>query len=315
MTVTHSQTTMFDVPASPETAFNVYHDESGSYIPGAGDRWLLHGVLFVPEAAQGKVYIALQNARQEADFHDEVHYVRLRKSVRGPKARCAMNWLGLYVGQLSECCFYHCLAVDTRSPSFRHDGFAERYHVYNYYARVAIVGGIAWCLASVPRVALRFHSDKRIREDRDNFVTYICRQVCATVESKRQNRSVAYPEVRLLHPEVLLIDSDPASAPRHLSQECELTQLVDLLTSSIAQTLAGASGQKAKIALADMMARYVEDTRKPPWLQTEELHRRFSLSCYPDPQGQFYNPTLVASHRYQMRLFPEPKEDPGPSQP
>ena len=315
MTVTPSQTTMFGVPAIPETAFNVYHDESGSYIPGAGDRWLLHGVLFVPEAAQDNVCTALQKARQEACYHDEVHYVRLRKSVRGPKARCAGSWLGLYVGQLSEYCFYHCLAVDTQSSGFRHDRYAERYHVYNYFARVAIVGGIAWFLKDRPRVALRFHSDHRVRREHDNFASYICRQVCATVKSKREHGSTAYPRVRLLHPEVLLIDSDPASAPRHLSQECELTQLVDLLTSSIAQTLAGASGQKAKIALADMMARYVEDTRKPPWLQTEELHRRFSLSCYPDPQGQFYNPTLVASHRYQMRLFPESEEDPGPSQP
>jgi len=88
-----------------------------------------------------------------------------------------------------------------------------------------------------------------------------------------------------------------------MRQECELPQLVDLMTSSIRQALVASSGQKAKIALAEMVANWIEDTRRPPWLQTEELHRRFSVSCFPDGKGRFYNPALAVTDRFQLPLF------------
>jgi hypothetical protein len=78
---------------------------------------------------------------------------------------------------------------------------------------------------------------------------------------------------------------------------------VDLITSNVPQALTSRSSQPAKIALAEMIAHWIEDTRKPPWLQTEELYRRFSVSCFPDSQGQFYNPSLAVLNRNQLALF------------
>lgn len=303
------QLTMFGVPANPEIAFNVYHDESGTYVPGAGDRWLLHGVLFVPEAKQYEVFAALQDARQEAGYHEEVHYVKLRGHVRGPKALCARSWLRLYVGDFSEFCFYHCLAVDTRSPGFQHSRFGEPYHVYNYFARVAIVGGIAWSLKQYPRAALKFHSHYKCRQGGDNFATYIPREVCKSIHAKRTQKPADYPEIRLLHPEVISVVTDPTRTPSEMQQECELTQLVDLMTSNTAQAITASSGQRAKIALAEVVANWIEDTRKPPWLQAEELHRRFSVSCFPDERKQFYNPTLAVTTRHQLPLFEDLQEE------
>jgi len=75
------------------------------------------------------------------------------------------------------------------------------------------------------------------------------------------------------------------------------------MTSNIAQTLKGRSGQETKIVLAEIVARWMEDTRKPPWLQTEELYRRFSVSCFPDARGQFYTPSLAVTKRNQPTLF------------
>jgi hypothetical protein len=113
---------MFGVPANPEIVFNVYHDESGTYAPGAGDRWLLHGMLFVRETKQDEVFTALQNARQEAEYHEEVHYVKLCQSVAGPKARCAKSWLRTYVGRFSEFFFYHCLLLIRIRQAFNTTG-------------------------------------------------------------------------------------------------------------------------------------------------------------------------------------------------
>ncbi|HEC36521.1 MAG TPA: hypothetical protein ENI39_08310 [Anaerolineae bacterium] len=305
---TPQQLTMFGVEAHPEIVFNVYHDESGTYVPAGGDRWLLHGVLFVPVEKQSQLIEALQHVRRDVGYFEEVHYCKLRQSTTGPKARCARGWLNFYVAQFSEFCYYHCLAVDTHSSGFDHSRFPAPHYAYNRFARMAIEGGIAWSLKQYYRVALRFYSDSKFRREGDNFAVYVPRQVMRAIEEKRRKRPSAYPEVRLLHTEVIAVDSDPANASPELREESELIQLVDLLTSNIAQALTGRSGQKAKIALAEMVARWIEDTRQPPWLQTEELHRRFSVSCFPDERERFYNPTLAVTKRNQLSLLGNEEE-------
>lgn len=303
LALTPLQLQMPGMPGSPEVAFNVYHDESGNYVPGAGDRWLLHGVLFVPERKQREIYHALQRVRQDVGYYGEVHYTKIRRHPRGPKARCAAGWLNLYAGQFSALCFYHCLAVDTHSSGFQHDRFGEPHHAYNRFAQMAIVGGIAWSLCHYQRVALRFYSDVKFRHAGDNFATYIPEATSNSIAVKRHKKPSAYPEMRLLHPEVIGVDSDPCEVNPDLSEECEFIQLVDLMTSNVAQALTGRSAQEAKLKLAEMVARWIEDTRKPPWLQTEELYRRFSVSCFPDARGQFYNPSLAVMNRNQPALF------------
>ena len=294
---------MFGVSPIRECAFNVYHDESGTYVPGAGSRWMLHGVLFVPEKKQGQVFVALQKVRQDVGYYEEVHYVKLRQHDTGPKAQCAKGWGRLYAGQFSEFCFYHCLAVDTHSSGFQHDRFDKPHHAYNRFARMALEGAIAWSLRQYQRLALKFHSHEKFHREGDNFAAYIPHEVCRSIDKKRTQKPTNYPEIRLLCPEVIPVVSDPARASPEMRQECELTQLVDLITSSIRQALVASSGQKAKIALAEMVANWIEDTRRPPWLQTEELHRRFSVSCFPDGKGRFYNPALAVTDRFQLPLF------------
>lgn len=297
------QLTMFGVPTNPESVFNVYHDESGTYVPGTGDRWLLHGVLFVPEERQNEVYLKLQQVRQDVGHDEEMHYVKLRSHLTGPKARCARGWLDLYGRQLSEFCFYHCLAVDTHSPGFEHNRFGERHHAYNRFARMAIEGAIAWSLKGYRRVTLKLHSDEKFHREGDNFATYVPHETCVSIAEKRRRNPGNYPKIRLVHPEVIPVPSDPSKVGPDTRQECEIIQLVDLMTSSITQALTDRSAQKAKISLAEAIALWIEDTRKPPWLQTEELHRRFSVSCFPDEKGRFYNPSLAVMNRNQPALF------------
>ncbi|MBC7121514.1 MAG: hypothetical protein H5T33_08140 [Candidatus Methanosuratus sp.] len=294
------QLTMFGVPANLEYLFNIYHDESGSYVRGGDDRWLCHGVLFVPERKQSEVYTALQKVRQAERYdEEEVHYSSLRGHPTGPKARCARGWLKSYVESLSGFCFYHCLAIDTHSSAFEPERYGEPHHAYNRFALMAIEGAIAWSLKTYQRVALRFYSDAKSRQEGDNFAAYIPTQICKNIAEKRLKKPGAYPEIRLLHPEVTSIDSDPRKIEPGLRVECELTQLVDLMTSSISQALTARSEQEAKLELAEEVARWIEDTRQPPWLQTEQLYRRFSLSCFPDEKGNFYNPSLPVLNRNQ----------------
>ena len=298
-----SQLTMFGVEPEPEAAFNVYHDESGTYAGRGGERWLLHGVLLVPASKQEEVFTILQQARQETGYWEEVHYIKLRSSVHGPKASCGRKWLHLYGTYLSDFCYYHCLAVDTWSPAFEHERFSAPQYAYNRFARMAVEGAIAWSLKKYSRVALRFYSDSKFRIEGDNFADYLPRQVVTSLTKKRQKKPSAYPAVRLLHPQVIGVESNPRKAEPELLKESELIQLVDLLTSNIAQALTGRSSQKAKIALAEMVAKWIDDVKKPPWLQTRELHRRFSVSCFPDSRGRFYDPALAMANKGQKSFF------------
>jgi len=310
MLLSIQQLTMFGVPRNSEISFQVFHDESGTYVPGAGDRWLLHGVLLVPERKLNEVFAALQETRKDTGYYQEVHYVKLRGHMRGPKAQCATRWLRLYGRQFSDYCFYHCLAIDTHSPGFKHDRFEKAHHAYNRFARMAIEGAIAWSLKRFKRVALKLYSDAKSRkEGDDNFADYLPREVCRSINRRRKKKPAAYPEIQLLHPNVIFIDSDPSVVTSDLREECECTQLVDLMTGSIGQALTGRSGQQAKIALAETVGRWIKDTRQPPWLQSEDLHRRFSVSCFPNERGHFYNPVLATTTENQLLLFNAPEED------
>jgi len=297
------QPALFDTEEIPEVAFAVYHDESGTYKRGSADRWLLHGVLFVPAVKQGETFSLLQKVRSQTEYWEEVHYVKLRNRVTGSKGRCAEGWLNAYASRLSDFCFYYCLAIDTYSPVFDHDRFSSPYHAYNRFTLMALVSAIAWSLKQYQRIALKLHSDAKSRVEGDNFASYIPRQLLRTIDEKRNEKPNSYPEIESIDPQVVLVDSDPAKAPEGMREECELTQLADLLTSAIAQAIKGSSGQKAKIALAETVGRWIEDTRKPPWLQTRDLHRRFSVSCFPHENGRFYNPELAVKDHSKIPLF------------
>ena len=303
------QLVLLDPGEPTEIAFAVYHDESGTYVRDGGSRWLLHGLILLPIARQREAFLALQEVRKETGYWEEVHYAKLRKSVSGSKARCANGWLSAYASRLSDFCFYHCLAIDTKSPSFEHDRFSSSYHVYNRFALMALVSAIAWSLKQHQRIALKLHSDAKSRVEGDNFASYIPRELLHTIDRKRSEKPNSYPEIELLHPQVVLVDSNPTKAPDEMQEECELTQLTDLLTSAIAQAITGSSGQKAKIALAETVGRWIEDTRKPPWLQTKDLHRRFAVSCFPDANGRFYNPVLAVMDPFKIPLFEDSEDD------
>ena len=287
------------LPPPPEPIFNVYHDESGTYVRDKGDRWLIHGILFVLEHKQDEIFEMLQTIRKELDYHHEVHFKKLRNN-NGQKAQVIKKWLNVYLS-FSDHCFYHCLAIDTHSPAFQHDKFSTPYYVYNYFTRVAIVGAIAWALKSYPKVKLRFHSDHKRRPKDDNFAEYIPQAVLKAIQTKRDVKPSAYPEITLLNQEIVLIESNPQKATPDLRVESEMIQLTDIITASVAQALT-AIGNQAKIKMSEIVGAWIEDTRKLPWKQEKNLHRRFSLSCFPNAKGEFYNPMLAIVEQKQSPL-------------
>jgi len=289
------------LPPSPAVFFNLYHDESGTYVPNGGDRWLMHGILFVPERKQSELLQALQATRDKLNYYHELHFTKLRKK-RGVKAQCIQEWLKTYLG-FSDYCFFYCLAIDTKSSAFQHDNFSQPHHVYNYFARTAIVGGISWTLKKYKKVNLQIYSDPKRRPKDDNFSTYIPIAIQNSIQKKRQYKPNNYPEIFLTNKRITLVNSDPSKVRQQLKFASELIQLTDILTSSVAQALKASSNSEAKLDIGQMIASWIDDTRQPPWLQSRKLHRNFSLSCFPNEKGKFYNPSLAVAQQNQPTLF------------
>jgi hypothetical protein len=298
-----NQDYLFDLPPIPEKRFNIFHDESGKYNKNIRDRWLVHGLVIIPSEKQSFVYSELQKERKNKKFYSEIHFVNLGKSTRGPKAECSKSWINLALTQFADFTYYYFLAVDTQSQGFNHERFAEPFHVYNYFAKVAIVSAISWCLYQFKRISIQIYSDFKNRPQNDNFSEYLPMAVLNSIENKRNIDPGKYPEMRLISNTVIPITSNPMSCPLGQKEACEVIQLTDLFTSNINQVLSASSSREAKIQLALMLSKWIVDVRKPPWLQNEDLHRIFKLSCFPDQFGNFYDPKLRIEDVNQLPLF------------
>lgn len=298
---TPQQQTLFGSDTPVTERFDVYHDESGHYVPHGPGRWLFHGVLFVPERKESEATVLLRAARDRSQYYGEVHFKKIQKR-NSPKGFCARRWIEDYVSCLSEYCYFHCLAIDTHSPKFEHDRFGEAYHAYNYFLKVALVGGIAWSLSKYKQVALTLYSDGKGRQHGDNFTTYIPRAVQERISEKHRRSPTKYPSLNV-SPKVILLDSNPRRCGSEFREKVEFLQMADLLTSAVAQAVTASSGLKGKIELAQMLAHLVQDSRLPPWLQKEGMHRCFNVSAFPGPKGEFYNCSLSILDRNALRLF------------
>jgi hypothetical protein len=286
------------VPAGKAGRFRVYHDESGT--DTTHDRFQLHGALLV--AAHGgrwqRAAKALASARR--GYTGRIHFVALRDNARNPKAQIAAEWLRLYFRELSGFCFYKCMIADTHAPGFDPARFPKPFQLYNHTATLAVFGGVVWSLKPYDEVTLELYSEKISRPDEDNFSTYLPSEI---VRRARRRKASAGPVVVVPGGQVTLVPGNPRQATPEMAGHCEFIQLTDLLTGAVAQALNAPATQQVKLDLGQMAAGWIEDSRRPPWRQQHDLHRRFSVSCYPDARGGFYNVPLAIEGRGQMRLF------------
>ncbi len=290
------QLAALDVPTGKTGRFCVYHDESGTDRTHA--RFQLHGALLVDEARWAQAVAALAAARR--GYAGRIHFVELRDNARNPKAQIATDWLRLYFGELAGYCFYKCMIADTQAPTFNPAAFTRPFHLYNRTAALAIFGGVVWSLKHYDEVALSLYSESCTRPADDNFAAYLPSEL---VRRARRRKAGTGPRLSVPAGRVALVAGDPRQAAPEMAGHCELIQLTDLLTGAVAQALNAPASQRVKLDLGALAAAWIEDSRRPPWRQQHDLHRRFSVSCYPDARGGFYNVPLALAERGQLRLF------------
>ena len=290
------QLSAFDVPPGKSGRFCAYHDESGT--DTTHDRFQLHGALLVEEARWAQACDVLSRARR--GYNGRIHFVDLRDNARNPKSKIAGEWIRLYFGDLSRYCFYKCMIADTQAPSFDPSRFPKPFHLYNRTATLAIFSGIVWSLKHYDEVVLSLFSESITRPAEDNFTAYLPGEVARRARLRKPG---ACPRIVVPSGSVTLVTGDPRKAAPEMKGHCEFIQLTDLLTGAVAQALNAQASQQVKLDLGQIAAGWIEDSRQPPWHQQHDLHRRFSVSCYPDAKGGFYDVKLAIEGRGQMRLF------------
>ena len=77
------------------------------------------------------------------------------------------------------------------------------------------------------------------------------------------------------------------------SAEEELLQLTDILVGSIASAVEAKSRQKTKLWFGNEITKFIDDIKLKPWEQVYKLHRKFSVSFFPDDQGLVSNTTEI----------------------
>jgi hypothetical protein len=194
------------------------------------------------------------------------------------------------------------MVADTAAKSEKINRFEKPYHLYNYTAMLAIRSAIPWSFKDYDQIRLQIYSEKMDRAEEDNFTSYLPKEIARRVSTKHQGRP---KNPTLLEPieNVHLIPGDPHTAKPEDIGHCEFLQMTDILTSAVAQAINASAIQAIKIDIAEFMASWVEDTRLPPWSQDHGLHRRFSVSCFPDAAGGFFDIPLSIKSKGQMELF------------
>ncbi len=290
------QLAVLDVPAGQAGQFCLYHDESGT--DTSHNRFQLHGALLVETGRRSQALAALAQARRS--YAGRIHFVDLRDNARNPKARIALEWIRLYFGDLSRYCYYKCMIADTQAPGFDPARFPKPFHLYNHTALLAVFGGIAWSLRRYDAVELSLFSERVSRPADDRFTTYLPGEL---IRRARRRKPGAGPRIAVPAGQVTLVAGDPRQAEPEMQGHCEFIQLTDVITGAVAQALNAQASQRVKLDLGRIAAGWIEDSRQPPWRQHKHLHRCFSVSCYPDARGGFYNVPLGITERGQLKLF------------
>lgn len=285
-------------------SFTVYHDESGSY---GATRWVYTGLFWINENNIAEICKDLEEIRKNENYYGEIHFKEFQKSFEGEyggKTRVAKSWFNLWKSKWSKKSFFNVLAVDTHHPMYENSRFPKEFHAYNRFTLMAIKGGASWFLNNFSEISLDIYSDEKTRRsegvipdgiNNDNFEDYLKRQI--------ETRKESGPIVHM--PEEIKCVKCPKKGP--YASENELLQLTDLLLGSVSTAVEARANRETKVWFGMQAAKVMEDIRLKPWDQKFKLHRKFSLSYFPDKFGHFYEDGPISitntSDKKQKTLF------------
>jgi hypothetical protein len=268
--------------------------------------YLAHGVLFVPEDYRQLLLNGLSQARNKSLYRQEIHYTRIAGH-KGRQFQVAREWLHVYLTAALLYCPFKAFIVEQEGIRLFPYAGEEGYPAHSAHALLStFVGGIAWSYSRAPSVNLRpvFDNTDNDLDRRQAFD--LPNALEAEVSLRRAVAGKPYPVIKVMP--TSFVESNPLAAGDSWG-DSELVQLCDLLLGAAMDSLesAGRSPKTGRLQLSRSVAQVMTETLKVPAAQHMPVHRRFSVSLYPDEFNLAYPAALKRTPRQpegeQLGLF------------
>lgn len=282
-------------------AISIFHDESGDY--GHGD-WVLTGLFWINQNQIQELNYELKLIRDTENYNGKIHFKKFPKyfgGEYGSKARIAKEWFNMWNRKWSKKTWFNVVAVNRKHHNYDHKRFTRDFHAYNRFVAIAIKSGLSWFFKGYTKLDLSMYSDGKSRRPKglipdgsnsDNFEEYLVRKICSNGESYHG------PKVALNNSVNCIISPSKGKFDPYQ----EILQFTDLLIGSVSEAIAPKSDKETKKWFAVNMAKIMKDLRQAPWEQKYDLHKKFSISYFPDDSAKFYNDGPIGIY-YQMPEF------------
>lgn len=267
--------------------YSVFHDESGDY--GHGN-WVFTGLFWIKNDKIDEITSDLLMAREKEDYFGEIHFKQFPKKFEGKygsKARVGKDWFNIWLRKWADKTFFNVLSIDRKSLRYEHDRFSKDFHAYNRFVGMSILGGITWFFDKFQKIELDMYSDGKDRRPEglepdgistDNFEEYVKKRVFVDTDLRNKCSNLNLRDVECL--------SCGKSGP--YSPQEELLQLTDLLLGAVSTAIEPKSKKETRKWFAKKVAKLMKDVRLEPWNQSFGLHKKFSVSYFPNNKSKVY---------------------------
>jgi hypothetical protein len=207
----------------------------------------------------------------------------------------AQDWITCYfTTYLRGCPFKAFIAEDGPNRAFPYPGDAGYPEHLLLSMKAAFKGGMAWSFHKERQVRLRIVNDASDSElDKE-----LAKLLPSVLQSNWNTRRLGSKRPWLRVEPVEFVQSNPKEVSSVEWPDAEFVQLCDLLLGASFAALDVSdqpSGRAGRRKLAQAVTSVLADTLRVPWLQQAPVHRKFSVSLYPDRHNFAYPAALRMS--------------------
>jgi|SRR5579863_4323505 len=299
-----------------EITINIFHDERLLQ----KEKWLYHGMLFVPSSSER--WLINELARFRGEYDGFVHFSELHNpssnTAEGKKTATAKKWIQFllqdtrFTRQVGEHNNFCALVLGVNLKNLNRDCFGSGadQNIYNRFFRTTLISGIRRFYSSdfeVVRVGRVFHGTQTMRGDnplrwhpmwrieRDTFGDVVFDEPKLTTIAADHRRERLWP------------------------QQSHLIQFTDTIIGSFSQCLDFSSTKRGCIEVAEELLPLVERLTKQPNNVNSKYFRKYGLNFFPSKlltledlqsiekhsSGFYTERMLNIRERRQSRLFPK----------
>lgn len=236
----------------------------------------------------------MQRIRGEVGYYDEIHWREITgASAHSKPFQVAQSWIEMYLRRaIRGCPFKAFIAEDGPNRSLPYPGDADYPEHLLQSTKAAFKAGIAWSFYTEKKLRLDIVFDDTDSELEKSVASELPGLLQLKCNTQRLEGTKRYPWLRASS--VRFISSNPKEVGSKEWPYSEFIQLCDLLLGASFQALRlSPEPRKAgRRKLAQSIMGVLGETLKVPWLQQIPVHRKFSVSLYPD-QYNFAYPAAI----------------------